>query len=389
MWLLEPGLLNELRQAYKNFSPTNLQIENFEARFSGSPENRVQRIYSVENGVAKINVSGTLTDRPNIFAEIFGGGNVIYADIIAAFVNAENDDSVRSVDLNLSSGGGKSSGLFETMDAMQVFSKPINAYIHGMAASAAFGLVSQADKIIATNSSNQIGSVGVAVQIFVDDDVVNLTSTNAPKKRPDLKTEEGQAIVVNLLDAIHENFVTRIAAGRNISVEKINSDFGEGATFLADEALKRGMIDEISSVSSLKINNDVKPQTATGGLHSEALMDLKTLETEHADLYQAVLEKGVAKGITQERGRVKSHLKLGKSANATDLALGFIEDGAEVTQDIFAEYGAAQLNNLDIASRAADDNNAGDQSSSNNPGNQDATLGLLYEKLGLEVRQNG
>ena len=49
-----------------------------------------------------------------------------------------------------------------------------------------------------------------------------------------------------VVDGLDELFAEAIADGRGTTIEKVNADFGQGATLLADEAVKRGMIDSIA-----------------------------------------------------------------------------------------------------------------------------------------------
>jgi ClpP class serine protease len=94
------------------------------------------------------------------------------------------------------------------------------------------------------------GSIGIAASFLVDESIVEIASTEAPKKRPDVSTAEGKAIVREELDAIHEVFVEAIARGRSTTTTNVNRNFGRGAIVLARDAKRAGMIDSIAAGAS-------------------------------------------------------------------------------------------------------------------------------------------
>lgn len=253
MWLLETGIKERIEKAEQaGVVPTAEQQADFIARHEAALAGTTPAIMSVVGDRAQIEIKGTLTNTPSFLAMLFGGGNTTYPEIIAAIAAAENDDSISNIILAIDSPGGLIDGLFDTLNAISKTKKPIQAVVSNLAASAAFAIASQADEIIASNHAASVGSIGIAVNIPVSENRVTITSTPAPKKRPDVTTPEGVAVIKEELDAIHEIFVEAIATGRSaatgksVSVNDVNADFGQGATLLAREALKRGMIDSIA-----------------------------------------------------------------------------------------------------------------------------------------------
>src|SRR5690606_155465 len=126
--------------------------------------------------------------------------------------------------------------------------KPISTR-SAYAASAAFGIAANGGKIQAQTRVSEFGSIGVVQAFLVDEHVVEVTSTDAPKKRPDVTTDEGKAVVREELDPLHEEFVAAIArgrtrAGRETKPEEINASWGRGGMIIAEEAKRLGMIDK-------------------------------------------------------------------------------------------------------------------------------------------------
>jgi ClpP class serine protease len=176
MWLLENSTLQDLKAAKAgDFTPSAEHVEQFSAQADAA--------LSVSGSVAKIDISGVLTKNPDIFLAFFRG-NTSYRSIISSLDEAGSRADVKSVDLLIDSPGGEVRGLFDVVAALQTFKKPLRAVVDGMAASAAYILASQADKIVATNRGAQLGSIGVAQSFYLDPDIVTITSTEAPKSAP-------------------------------------------------------------------------------------------------------------------------------------------------------------------------------------------------------------
>ena len=342
------------------------------------------RILTTAGNVAQIDVSGILTDSPDIFARIFGGGNTTYGEIIAALASADADPEITEAILAIDSPGGTVDGLFDTLAAVQAFSKPIKAVVSNVAASAAFALAAQADTIEATNPMARFGSVGVAMTIFVSDNEVTITSTEAPNKRPDVTTPEGVEMVREELDALHNVFAEAIATGRKTDVDTVNARFGQGATLVAADAVKRGMIDLVQKTSLQSVKTTT---TATAVAAPEASnMDLAKLKAEHPSVYAAAMEEGVV----SERDRVSAHLTMGEASGDMATAMTAIKEGSAMTGSLQATYMAAGMNRADTTLRSADDDAAGAATSAADAdadadadANADAVVALVERRVGI------
>jgi ClpP class serine protease len=194
------------------------------------------------------------------------------------------------------------------------------------------------------------------VRGYTDDNEFAIASSNAPKKAPDMTTEEGKAVVREELDALHDLFVDAIAEGRSTDVDKVNAEFGQGATLLAEEAFKRGMIDKVADTPLTVVSTTDSTTTArSGGNNPEkGPMDLNTLKAQHPDVYAAAVQEGV----DQEHDRVSAHLTMGEASGDMKTAVGAINDGSAMTAKLQAQYMAAGMNRADVNARQDDDNNA-------------------------------
>jgi len=379
MWLLEAGVrkvLTSLEQA--GFKPSAEQLGHFTAftgRMGGDDESR---ILTIAGDKAEIAVRGILTASPNILAMLFGGGNTTYAEIISALNTAEQTDDVKSITLSVDSPGGHIDGLFQAMEAVRKAEKPINGVVINMAASAAYMLISQADKVLALNEASRVGSIGIMGSFRVPDDEVVVSSSKAPNKNPDVTTEEGRSVIQKELDGLHDLFASGIARGRGVSVEDVNNNFGKGSMLLAREAKARKMIDAISSEVLGDTSGPVIMQNVEGAAgvpvtagptadrakeptHVDKItkqdqnkegkgMTKEELKAENPALYAELVQEGV----TAERDRVQAHMTMGESFGAMDTATKAIKDGSGFTAAIQAEYMAAGNKKKEIEARAGD-----------------------------------
>lgn len=356
MWLLETTALQSLQTAVRTMKVTDAQQTEYFAAI-GFTDNDASRILSIGGGTANIAVHGILT-KGRSFMSMFMGGGTTYGEILAAISEAEADPDVEDITFHIDSPGGQLEGMFAAMTAISNTSKPTKAIISNMGASAAFGLATQADTIEAASRAAQIGSVGIVASFFVSDFEVDISSTDAPKKRPDVKTEEGQAIVRERLDAIHDLFAESIAKGRGTTTQKVNRDFGKGDVVLADKALTMGMIDSIAESDAIlsdvdSTDPDTDEQVAIETVEN-VQMDIDELKAKHPDIYQAAVKQGV----DQERDRVTAHLIMGESSGDTKSAIAAIKDGSEMTAALQATYFSAGMSRKDVNNRQSDDDDA-------------------------------
>jgi ClpP class serine protease len=210
---------------------------------ANEPEN-----YAVVGNVAYIAIEGVLSEEPDFWSWLLGLDGTTYADIRAAFALAGGNPEVSKVQLLVGSPGGYIDGLFETLATIESFAKPMT--VHAVqACSAAYSLAAMAGPIRASGPAAEFGSVGVAITYYVDPERVDIASTEAPNKRPDVRTEEGKAIVRAELDALHDLFVDAIARGRQhasgakFDAARVNAEFGRGGVLLTAQAKAAGMID--------------------------------------------------------------------------------------------------------------------------------------------------
>lgn len=300
---------------------------------------------NVIDGVAHIPIVGQLTPSADPCGAWMGLAETEYGFIQASVAAAEDDSKVSEIAFDVDSPGGYVNGLDETAQLIGLVTKPTTAYVGNIAASAAYWLASQADKIVALTPASEIGSIGVAAEEYDDDEALArdgiahrvYTSTDAPNKRPDTKTEDGQAQIIAELDAVHGIFVRRVADGRGVSEETVNKKFGRGGMLIAEKAKSVGMIDEVRGSHIIRNTED---NTAVGGEKAagpKASREVNMTEQEEAALKAAAYQEG----IQAERKRVNG-LTAWREINADTARIAdeAIASGKSY-DDVAAQLGAA------------------------------------------------
>jgi ClpP class serine protease len=364
MWLLEEHKLHELRAAIKSVAPsvTASQRASFaELSANGSiAAAATPRSLRVAGDVAEIRIEGVLTQRPDFWLWLLGYANTTYQDVQQALALAENDPSIKRISLWVDSPGGQVDGMFDCVAAIESVKKPKSTR-SPYACSAAFGLAAVGGAIEATSAAATFGSVGVVASYLVDDELVEITSTEAPNKRPDPTTPEGQAVIREYLDAVHQLFAEGIARGRGTTVADVNAEYGRGSVMLAGDAKKRKMIDSIAKPSLRSVRANEPDASAEGGGQETTDMDIKTLKAQHPQLAEELLAEGRTQGSNSEHERVVAHLTMGKQSGpkGMEIALAAIESKEGFTLVTSAKYMAVAMNLRDTSVRQQESDGAG------------------------------
>ena len=230
------------------------------------PEDGKIKLDIDNEGSAHIPITGILTNTVTPSAAFEGQAITTYNFIIESIALAEEDPRVKEIIFETNTGGGDVDGVEPTAIAIAQIKKPTIARVHSSSQSAGILLSTQADEIVAVGRMSLFGSVGVAAE-FKDRSKAEemrgvksiiLTSTDAPEKRLDITTDEGQAATIKLMDEVHAVMVGHIARGRGLTTEFVNKNFGRGGTMTAERALAVGMIDRIEGITILS-------KTSNGG----------------------------------------------------------------------------------------------------------------------------
>lgn len=211
--------------------------------------------------VAVLNLFGTVSQRMNAFSEFSGGTST--EQFAKAFQEAMDNPQVDSIVINVDSPGGTVPGVPELSE--QIYNgrqkKRIVAVVNPMMASAAYWIASAASEIVAIPSASDIGSIGVLTmhtdqsgmedKLGVRHTIISSAEFKAEGNPHQPLSESAREHFNDRVMGIHAEFVAAVARNRGISVERVESQFGQGRTYRAAEALERGMIDRVATLESV------------------------------------------------------------------------------------------------------------------------------------------
>jgi protease-4 len=190
--------------------------------------------------IARVSVSGLITE------------NAKLTDAIDALAD---DNDVKAVILSIDSPGGSVSAGEALHDAIArvAAKKPVVAVMGGVAASAGYMIATPAQRIFA-HDSTLTGSIGVLLEapefsgllekLGIDAQVIR---SGPLKDEPSLTrplSPAGHAVAQGLVDDMYDQFVTMVAKGRNLPVEKVR-EIGDGRPYTGRQAVKLGLVDAI------------------------------------------------------------------------------------------------------------------------------------------------
>jgi len=209
---------------------------------------------TIRDGVAMVPIAGPIFRRANLFTQISGAtsNEVLARDLRAA----ADDPAVTAILLAIDSPGGEVNGTNEVAKLVATIrdegNKPIVAYVSGMAASGAYWIASAASKIYVDETA-LLGSIGVIAGFTDRSEMpgqpkkITIISSQSPNKAPDPTTDAGRATIRATVDGLAEVFIAQVAAGRDVSVETVKEDFGQGDVLIGAAAVAAGMADGIAT----------------------------------------------------------------------------------------------------------------------------------------------
>lgn len=230
-----------------------------------------------------------------------------YKMITSALNEMEEDAEVDAIVLDINSPGGEISGLLELAQAVKDSPKPVYGYAEGLTASAALLLISCCKEVYST-SSTTIGSVGVmAIAYNYDEAYKNagikqkvFRASDSPKKNLDPFGEEGASEVQKSVDESMKLFIGMLADNRGVAPDDAVKKFGKGLTFHADEALEKGLVDEIVENFDDCMDKIMPSLQAGGGgvqMAQNTEMTIDALKAQYPEIAKAIAEEGRVAGF--------------------------------------------------------------------------------------------
>ena len=219
---------------------------------------KVQRSYQYEgkdkDSVALIVVQGTIIPGKS------EPGAIGADSLVTLLRKAASDPSIQAVVLRVASGGGSafaSEIIRQEILELKKTRKPVVVSMASVAASGAYWISADADKIIASPNS-LTGSIGIfmAVPTFENtlssfgiyrDGVGTTNLSGSLDLTAPLSSEVKEAIQLTLEHG-YNTFLSVVSEGRGIPVDKVK-EVAQGRVYAGEDALEAGLVDQLGTLS--------------------------------------------------------------------------------------------------------------------------------------------
>ena len=209
--------------------------------------------------IAVVTVAGPIVSGRGGSRLPFGSSNAGSDTIAAGLREAASDDSVSAIVLRVDSPGGSvtaSETIWREVKKARERGKPVVASMGAVAASGGYYVSMDADAIVA-NPGTITGSIGVLTGKLVARDLKDRLGVGSDAVRTNANadawsinapfTPEQHAQVEAEADLFYTDFVQRVAEGRNLSVEAVET-VARGRVWTGADALEHGLVDELGGL---------------------------------------------------------------------------------------------------------------------------------------------
>jgi len=339
-WLMEPNWMRVALNIVSRNPPT-LGLsgefkERIEKRALSLGDGKKQELKFVEKrgNIGILNIRGPIVR--------YGGMMELSAEVRSLesyareFKVLEEDPSIEVIVLNIDSPGGEAAGISQFATYIRNSPKKVVAYVDDLAASAAYWIASAAKEIYASQTAF-VGSIGVVFTVMDDTEKlkkegiekVEIVSVQSPKKRPDIKSEEGVKQIQVWANDLADKFIKAVAAYRGVSVDYVLNNFGQGDLLIADKAKDVKMIDGIMTFEKLIKTLNKKTNYKKGAKMEENVqITADVIKEKYPQVYEEIFQSGAK----AERERIKAIEDLGEFKGYEDLVKELKFDGKSTAE---------------------------------------------------------
>lgn len=320
-----------------------------------------EKEYEVVNGKAVIPVSGVIAKYSNLVNGYSQPRGVSLEKLSSQLHTALNDRLVNSIMLVIESPGGSVRGLADFADELYQasFEKPVEAFADDLAASAAYYIGSQAQRIYA-NQSASVGSIGVYTlvadttklyeNIGYKIHIVRSGSNKGVGASGVPITKENLKVIGEEINGHFEMFLNAIMRSRkeNGLEEKSLRELADGRTYLAEQAVKNKLIDGVMTLNQALLTESPEPRIRNSAavVAAEKIEENKIKKKEQnmseETKKDAAAKEEIQNAMAADRKRVASILETFPGDAYTDLRKEAIEGGYSLEQTKAKAYDIAQ-----------------------------------------------
>jgi len=212
--------------------------------------------------VALVYVEGAITGDAESGTSLFGGSYVSSVELVDVLEQAREDDDIRAVILRVNSPGGSAAASHEIYEEVAKVNaeKPVVISMGDVCASGGYYISSPAGYVFA-NPSTLTGSIGVIWDSLEYSSLLerygihSVTLTAGEYKDIGSATREmkenERAMLQQMLDQIHEQFINAVAQGRKMEVDDVRK-LATGMIYTGENALELKLVDELGGLEAAK-----------------------------------------------------------------------------------------------------------------------------------------
>lgn len=313
--MLRNNLIDEM-DYYESFLVKNgitnkINLEEYISKLAVDPKPKKDKSEKEKDKIAVIYAEGTI----NYFEDSKKINEIITPEKIQKeLAIAEKSDDIKGVVIRVNSPGGSALASDIIYNSIKNLTKPVYISMGGVAASGGYYISAAGDKIYA-DKETLTGSIGVITMIpnvseFLKKAEINYSVISKGKYSDmgslvrDLTEDEKDKIRASSLK-VYEEFVDRVAEGRNMTREEVLKS-AEGRVWLGEEAKKIGLVDEIGGI-----------EKAVGDLAiSLELEDYKVVESLKEEKIESVIKNYLPKYLMAQ---IIGDNKIIESVKKTDM----------------------------------------------------------------------
>lgn len=261
--------------------------------------------------IAVVNVVGTIQEQSSSSSFLSTDEGYMHTTTMEYIDKIIKDHNNKGILLYVDSPGGtvyESEELYDKlMEYKDKTGRPIWDYMAHYAASGGYMTSVTADRIYA-NKNTTTGSIGVIMSGY---DMTGLyeklgmkyfSITSGEFKDSSKMTDEQIAIYQDQVNEMYQNFVDKVAEGRNMSDEEVKK-LADGRTYTGTQAVENGLVDDLSTWDEVKskmgkkLGTDVfyTPSMTTSSIWSDLFADV-----------QKIIPKSEAQVLVEEAGKIES-----------------------------------------------------------------------------------
>lgn len=292
--MLRNNLIDEM-DYYESFLAKNgitnkISLEEYISKLAVDPKPKKDKSEKEKDKIAVIYAEGTI----NYFEDSKKINEIITPEKIQKeLAIAEKSDDIKGVVIRVNSPGGSALASDIIYNSIKNMTKPVYISMGGVAASGGYYISAAGDKIYA-DKETLTGSIGVITMIpniseLLKKAEINYSVISKGKYSDmgslvrDLTEDEKDKIRASSLK-VYEEFVDRVAEGRNMTREEVLKS-AEGRVWLGEEAKEIGLVDEIGGI-----------EKAVGDLAlSLGLEDYKVVESLKEEKIESVIKNYLPK----------------------------------------------------------------------------------------------